>query len=37
MQLRCRSCGNQYGLEQFADVMDDLWEAILADIPCDRL
>jgi hypothetical protein len=35
--LRCRFCGKTFPLEQFKDLIEDLWEDMLANIPCDRL
>jgi hypothetical protein len=35
--MRCRSCGREYPLEQFSDLMDDDFEQQLANVRCDRL
>jgi hypothetical protein len=37
VELRCRSCGAVYGLQEYSANLDDLLEEFLAHVPCDRV
>ncbi|QTA90275.1 Uncharacterized protein dnm_063360 [Desulfonema magnum] len=37
VNLYCRSCNKEYPLEKFTDLMDEMFEEALANIPCNRL
>jgi hypothetical protein len=37
VELRCKSCGATFGLQEFGTNLDDLLEEYLANFPCDRV
>ncbi|WP_459915834.1 dual CXXC motif small (seleno)protein [Desulfocicer niacini] len=37
MYLSCRVCGKDYPQEKYKELMDDYFEFVLANVPCNRL
>ncbi|MFW6414996.1 MAG: dual CXXC motif small (seleno)protein [Thermodesulfobacteriota bacterium] len=35
--MRCRKCSATFTWKDFENVLDEEWEEILGNIPCDRL